>query len=349
MALLKRESIMHKTKSFLIAGIVLLLIIACGTQNEPEGEAAFPKLSGPYIGQTLPGDEPQLFAPGIISTAMHNRDMAMTPDGNEIYFCVSAFGYNLIFYTKQKDGYWTEPEIASFISDYDYMYYEPHITYDGKHLLFLSDMPSKEGAERNQDIWIVNLEGDSWSEPYNPGKPVNTDGAEFFPSTTKDGTLYFTRAEKGSPLHFIYRSRFVNGKYAEPEKLNKRVNCGTNRYNAFIDPDERFIIVPAMGMEDGFGGTDYYIVFRDKNDNWSKPLNMGAKINTMGGREYSPYTSSDGKFFFFMSSRTKKIETASGAKPSYRKFKEYFNEPQNGNADIYWMRTDFIWRFKPEY
>ena len=31
---------------------------------------SFPVLKGPYLGQPLPGDEPQVFAPGILSTGM---------------------------------------------------------------------------------------------------------------------------------------------------------------------------------------------------------------------------------------------------------------------------------------
>ena len=81
--------------------------------------------------------------------------------------------------------------------------------------------------------------------------------------------------------------------------------------SAFIDPDERFIIVPATGMEDGLGGTDYYIVFRNKEDHWSKPINLGEKINSARGAEWSPYISPDGKYFFFMSSKTATV----GEKP----------------------------------
>jgi len=91
-------------------------------------------------------------------------------------------------------------------------------------------------------------------------------------------------------------------------------------------------------MEDGFGGTDYYIVFRDENDKWSKPINLGEKINSVRGAEWSSYISPDGKYFFFMSSKTASFNK----KPSYRKFKEKFNKPQNGNSDIYWVKSDFL-------
>jgi len=339
---------MHLIKLILIFAGLTIAVFSCKIENRADREYKFPELSGPYLGQTPPGDEPELFAPGIIGTAMYTRDMAISPAGSEIYFCVSALGYNLIFYTKQENGRWTEPAPAPFISEYQYMHYEPHITPENRRLLFLSNMPEKEGEEGRQDIWAVDRISEGWGKPYNLGAPVNSEGSEFFPSATKDGTLYFTRAEKGSRLNFIYRSRLVDGKYSEAEKLGPEVNCGTNRYNAFVDPDERFVIVPAEGMEDGFGGTDYYIVFRDENDNWSRPVNLGEKVNSARGREWSPYVSPDGKYFFFMASRTKQFDQEKGEKPDFRKMQELFTGPQNGNADIYWMKADFLFELQKQ-
>lgn len=226
------------------------------------------------------------------------------------------------------------------------MYYEPHITPDGKRLLYLSNMQQTLGEEATQDIWAVDKSDTGWGLPYNLGKPVNSDGSEFFPSSTLDGTLYFTRSEKGNRTHYIYRSKRIGDKYGEPEKLGPEVNCGTNRYNAFIDPQERIIIVPAVGMEDSFGGTDYYIVFRNEDDSWSKPINMGDRVNTDDGREYSPYISPDGNYFFFMSTRTNKENIIIDDKPSFSAMLLSYRKPQNGNSDIYWMKSDFIYEIK---
>ena len=44
----------------------------------------------------------------------------------------------------------------------------------------------------------------------------------------------------------------------ETELLPEQVNCGANRFNAFVSPDESFVIVPAAGMEDAYDGVDYY-------------------------------------------------------------------------------------------
>ncbi|MCP3930088.1 MAG: hypothetical protein GY705_13420 [Bacteroidetes bacterium] len=330
-----------------LSGLSFLLLILSFSCSQPTVDLPV-VLKGDYLGQPLPSDTAELFAPGFISTGLYTRDLTMTPEMDELYFCVSALGYNLIFYSKQVDGVWTEPEPAPFISDFNYMHYEPHITADGKRLLFLSNMPTDSDSEGNEDIWAVDRTEEGWSTPYNLGAPVNTENAEFFPSTTKDGTLYFTRQMRGEQTNNIFRSRYVDGKYQEPEKLGPNVNCGAAQFNAFIDPDEKYIIVPVAGREDTYGATDYYIVFRDENDIWSEPVNMGEKINTEGGREYSPYVSPDGKYFFFMSTRSEVELNESNKNSAFKYFQEALSKPKNGNSDIYWIDAGFIEGLRPD-
>lgn len=336
-------------KTFLLVFIAFLFIfhennIAQNLSKNPSTD--FPIIKGPYLGQKLPDTNAELFAPGIISTGLYTRDIAITPDGKEIYYCISALGYNLIFYTKQVNGIWTEPEPAAFITNFEYMYYEPCISHDGEKLFFLSDMPIKGGEkEGNEDIWVVDRIGESWGKPYNLGEPICTENAEFFPSLTKEGTMYFTRQLKGERENSIYRSKLVDGKYTEAERLPEPVNCGTNRFNAFIAPDESYIVVPATGMKDSYGGVNYYIVFRNKDDSWSEPINMGEEINKGLGRGWSPYVSPGGKYFFFMSSKSA-IKDKKDIKPSLKLFLEKHNQAGYGNSGIYWVSADIIKELK---
>ena len=320
----------------MIVLVVLLSSIAAAGEK-------FPVLEGPYLGQTPPGKTPELFAPGIIATGMFTRDVAMTPDGKELYFCISVgnYAYSTILVSKQVNGRWTEPEVTRHMESPEYMNFEPCISRDGKKFFFLSNRPGGVGNEKkgNQDIWVMDRQGDEWGEPYNLGAPVNSENDEFFPSLTRDGTLYFSRTTGRENL--IYRSRLKDGKYMEPEKLPKQVNCGVAQYNAFIAPDESYIIVPVLGREDSLGGTDYYLVTRNDDDTWNEPVNMGDKINTPGTREYSASLSPDGKYLFFMSSRTQPREKLP-AKLTYRFLKEMHNKPQNGNSNIYWVDAGII-------
>ena len=325
-----------------MVAILVITSLAC-TRNTNKGEAeSFPPVrSGAYLGEPLPDTLPQLFAPGLVSTGMYTRDVAISPDGKEIYFCVaiSNYTYATILFCREINGEWTSPEIVPFSGGPGVFDFEPAFSPDGSRLYFLSTRPDGDEEPGDQDIWYVDRINQGWGEPINPGPPVNTDGGEFFPSPTSNGTLYFTRNEAGSRLNQIFRTRFENGRFQEPELLPQQVNCGTNRFNAFISPDESFIIVPAAGMQDAFDGVDYYIVFRDENDRWSDPVNMGEAVNADNPGGWSPYVSPDGKYFFFMATRTMEIEEADW---NYDKLVSLYNSPNNGNADIYWMNTRFF-------
>jgi hypothetical protein len=340
----------HYFRAMTLSGFVLV-VTACVSPDSSDG---FPVLTGAYLGQTPPGDTAELFAPGIVSTGMYTRDVAMTPDGNELYFGVLVGGLAVIMETKIRDGRWTSPEVAPFSSNPDYLSLEPHITPDGQHFYFLSTRPPAgeelaEGEARtwvNQDIWAMDRVGDGWGEPYNPGPPINTEEAEFFPSVTRDGTMYFTRGVEGSQESYIYRSRLVDGEYTETERLGANVNSTASQYNAFISPDESYIIVCTSLREDGLGRDDYFVVFRDENDNWSTPINLGDRVNTPRGGEFSPYVSPDGKYFFFMAARTGPIEPLPGALTA--DFLQGLHAgPHNGDVNIYWMDAGFIEELRP--
>ena len=302
--------------------------------------------AGPYLDQAPPGDEPVLFAPGIVSDGLNNRDMTITPDGREIYWSTNLrnFEVSVILYSRLTDNGWSEPEIAPFSRDPSYVYYEPALSPDGSQLFFVA---SETGSELN-DIWVMDRAGDAWSKPQKLDAPINSPGKEYFPSVTHDGTMYFTREGDTPGMEAIYRSRLVEGRYTEPEKLPENVNCGKSHFNAFIAPDEDYIIVPVWGREDSLGSIDYYIVFRNKNDQWSEPVNMGPKINTAGSREYTPYVSPDGKYFFFMSTRSpvKPDVPEEGFSGDY--LEQVHSRPENGNSDIYWIDAGIIEELRPE-
>ena len=311
-------------------------------------------LTGPYLGQTLPGDSAELFAPGIVSTGMYTRDVAITPDGSEIYFGLLVGPWATIMETRLTPRGWTRPEVAPFARDSRFNNLEPAISPDGKRFFFLSTRvpsdrsptPDEIRAWTNQDIWVMDRVEDGWSEPYNLGPPVDTEDAEFFPSLTRDGTLYFTRSSPGGRESYIYRSRLVDGRYQEPEKLGPSVNSTPSQFNAFVAPDERYLILCTAGKEDGRGGADYYIVFRDPDDTWSEPVNLGDAVNSPANAEFSPYVSPDGRFFFFMATRPRPASEIPDTL-SRDFLVRYRAEPGSGNAAIYWMDAAFLERLRP--
>jgi len=331
--------------------LAVLTAVACGPAGQAPPvaeEAVFPELRGPYLGQTPPGNEPELFAPEIVSTGLNTRDIAITPDGSELYFSVTVGARTMIMVSRQTGGVWTEPAVAPFSGHYSDI--EPAISPDGSRLFFLSSRPPEGKPELpgwgHQDIWVMDREGEGWGEPYNLGPPINSDAPEYFPSVTRDGTLYFTR-EEDPRQSAIFRSRLADGVYTEPERLPPEVNCGQSQFNAHIAADESYIIVPVLGRDDSLGGVDYYVVFRSDDDSWSQPVNMGEKINRPEGREWSDSPSPDGRYLFFMSSRTAPGADQPLTGKTLADLLLNAARPQHGSSDIYWVDTGVIEALRP--
>jgi Tol biopolymer transport system component len=324
-----------------------LALAAALAALQPAGpQGGFASRTGSYLGETPPGATPVLFAPGLVSTGGFERDVAITPDGSEIFFGLAgpSYQYTTVVSTRLVEGRWTEPEVVPGLDDPRYLHLEPALSADGKTLYFLSTRPDTAagGTAGNQDIWFLARTPGGWSAPRNLGPPVNSALPEYFPSLTRDGTIYFTREEAGGRISSIWRARREGSGYRAPEKLPSQVNSGRSQFNAFVAPDESYVIVPTDGRPDSLGGCDYYVVFRTPDDRWSEPINLGPAVNTKGSQEFSPYVSPDGKYFFFMSSRLAALERL-----TFRLFRDLHDRPGNGNADIYWVDAAVIEDLRP--
>ena len=98
----------------LVLIICIVTVWSAGTFSQQQD---FPVLKGPYLGQKLPGNTPEPFAPGVVSTTAHEFACSFTPNGNEFYFSRrdSALGVPVIMVSKLRNGAWTKPEIAPFV------------------------------------------------------------------------------------------------------------------------------------------------------------------------------------------------------------------------------------------
>jgi hypothetical protein len=306
-------------------------------------------LRGPYLGQKVPSMTAEIFAPGIISTGLYTRDITISKDGKEIYFSISDASVTAIFITKQVNGYWTEPVIAPF-SGKGFFDFEPHISPDGSRFYFLSNRPP-EGKEARpgwayQKIWMMRRLENGWSEPEMVPEPVSSADNEFFPSSTNEGALYFTRSNKAGKA-MIYKSVWLNDTFEKPEILNIPVPGNGILFNAFVSPDEDYLITCALNMDSTNTDQDYFISFKNSTGEWGKLIKFGPELNSPGDNANSAYVSPDGKFLFFSSSRKNpdlpKIRSGS----SVRELIRTKSVPGYGTSAIYWIDARIIERLKP--
>lgn len=316
-----------------LAAILLAVALPASSQSPPP--------ASPYLGQPLPGATPRLFAPGIVNTGLMTRDSTMTPDGREFYFRVGLGGFSAsaIAVTRLVGGRWSAPEIAPFSRDSRWRDLEPFISPDGRELFFTSDRPDDPAGTVHGSfgIWVAQRQGSSWGPPRRLPAAINV-GDTFHATTTRDGTLYFGRDGDGSGE--IWRAKRGPGGYLAPEKLGAPFNAGQGRYNPTVAADESFVILPIIGLADSLGGSDYYIVFRGKDDTWSQPINLGAPINSPADGEISARLSPDGKYLFFSSSR---VQPPAPGPRTFAGLRRRMTEPgKNGEVALYWVEAPFI-------
>ncbi len=278
-----------KRQAFIIC-VLLLSVIANAQQTE------FPKLTGPYLGQKPPQDKPELFCPGIVSNEVNHSSVAITPDGNELFWSAKD---RRIWYTKIENGYWIEPELVSFCKKDSTQYDNPFITTDGKKLFVTSFRPGAV-VQNMETIWFSERTSEGWSEPKPISKNVNDMPLHWSISVSNAGTLYFQYQDmtKNSPggIGDIYYSKLVNGEYVRPVRMGPEINTWGTETCPFIAPDESYILFTRIlnGPED----SGIFISYKDSSGNWLPAVMAEGGSIEKGG--LSPRISPDGQYLFYV-------------------------------------------------
>ena len=273
------------------------LLVRKGTSQAPP---KFPVLKGNYLGQTEPGDTPQMFAPGIVSGHGFDSEHSpavFTPDLKEVYWTQKFRGP--ILFMEQKNGVWTAPKPAPFCSEYGDG--EPIFSPDGKKLFFLSFRPVKPGGPSDKEnMWYVERTQDGWSEPKSVSQKINAFDLHWLFSVADNETIYFTSPGGNSyGQRDIYSSRLINGEYEEPKNLGNVINTTGIDHTPYIAPDESYLIYVSSKESSSPMDMKFYISYRNEDGSWMKPINMGPKINSI---QYAlcPAVTPDGKYLFFI-------------------------------------------------
>lgn len=329
----------------ILAGACNLQQITSGSSNGESGELP----SGAYLGEQPPGLEPVLFAPGVVSTAAFELNSAFTPDGRELYqsLVVSGWGFSAIIVRQEGADGWGDPEVAPFSGRYNDI--DPNLSPDGNSVFFISRRPeTPAGNELSEawEIWKVTRKDprSPWGEAVRLPEPVNSSAAELYPSVANSGTIYFGSKREGGFGGFdIYRAELTDQGYAEAENLGARINSAHAETDAFIAPDESFIVVTVTGRSDSRGKNDLYISFSQEDGTWGELHHMGNSINSPA-KEYCPVCTSDGKYFFFTRGKDDSLRLHSDQQKTYQELAEMTYSWRNNLENIYWVSSEVLQR-----
>jgi len=277
---------------------ITLLLAVFVLSSKSYSQDVFPVLKGPYMGQKTPGIVAKPFAPGIISKAGWELEGVFAPGMKEFYFTTNRKRATVIGF-RQKNNVWSK-------------YIEFPRTGE---IVF-----SPDGKRMHMAKGYKDRVGDGWSELKSLGPMFDR----------KDwGIMRLSASAKASYVFDDYKNKvirissFKDGKRQEPRSMGPVVNTGQWTAHPFIAPDESYLIWDSE-REGGYGGSDLFISYRQKDGSWGAAINMGNKVNSDKEDFYASVTP-DGKFILFNRSMDDK-----------------------GNTDIYWVDAQIIETLRPK-
>jgi len=205
---------------------------------------------------------------GDVNTKFDESTSTFSKDGKTMYFTRNNFidgkkgrdknkTVNLKIYkaTLNSDNQWTNIIELPFNGD-DYSVAHPALSPDGKRLYFAAEFPGQ--GEGMSDIYYVDiLEGDTYGEPQNLGKEINTSARESFPFISESNVLYFASDGRGGSGGFdVFRAELNDaGNYTNVTNLGAPVNSAKDDFG-FIMNEETKIGYVASNRDGDQGSID---------------------------------------------------------------------------------------------
>ena len=198
-------------------------------------------------------------------------------DGNSMIFIADNGEDNMltINYTSKDGVNWKEPiAMSRTVNNAKLNFLKGFaLNADGK-IMYLTNQ--KAGGIGGFDILISELKGAIWSDPVNPGTPINSKLHDGCPSVAVDGnTLYFMRCEKmdinnAENCKLMVVKKRPTGQWEEPVELPASINTGNSQVPRIMG-DSETLIFSSNKFSGNKGGMDLYIT-RLTGTQWSTPL-----------------------------------------------------------------------------
>jgi hypothetical protein len=243
-----------------------------------------------YLGQTLPSDTPQVFAPGLLAdpgTIAYDR-IAITPSGKDICYSQNdrwASLKNHVLKCFRYDGHkWQGPTVA-----FEH-FYAATFSLDGNSLFVAGEKPKQ--------VWKSTRTATGWSEPE---LFLESDHELYDFMPTQSGTYYIGTsaddADKRSGIGFAFSTlTILNGKQTV-KSLGRPLNEDGYNGDFFVSPDESFMIVSANETKDL--ECELHISFRKPDGTWTKPVSLGPNINDGLAHRWGQFVTPDSKYLFY--------------------------------------------------
>lgn len=217
---------------------------------------------------------------------------------------ISLFFYNLALIAQPANEY----AIFKLDSNINHNFEEiqPITSRDGQTLYFVRSLnPKNEGGkDSGQDIWMAKRTGDTtFSRAENLGFPINNKENNGIIGISADGkTMLVSNVylKKKMDPGISISTKGDDGKWSQPTALQiKDFTIQRGYLGGYWLRDEKTLLL-TMKSDAAVGREDLYVSFKEQDGSWSKPLNLGNTINTVGF-EISPFYMEEDSMLYFAS------------------------------------------------
>ena len=191
----------------------------------------------------------------------------------------------------------------------NYMEIGPLVSPNGKTLYFSrrGDPADVGGKKDIEDIWYSNWDASakSWGKAHNMGCPLNNEDPNFINSISPDGNTVLlgnSYNEEGAMTDGVSLTHKTETGWSAPVRLvieDEDRNKST-MVSYFMANSQKILMISNDRKGDSYGENDLYVSFLKTDGTWTKPLNLGDKINT-SAIEDAPFLASDNKTLYFTS------------------------------------------------
>jgi hypothetical protein len=270
---------------------ILCLVAFLGISSIPVFGKPFAK--GPYLGQVPPGPIPKVFAPGLIchnGAGPHQCEAfgTFSADGNTFCF---ARGRD-VFITENTNQGWTTPKHIEITIDDYWSPWSPCLSPDANSIF--CTVAERHPRIKRYDLYRCNRTSHGWTKPQRLGPPLSSPAKEITCSFAANNSIYLGSGRKGHGKGIIWAIPFEGNTWARAVHIDLNFPAG----DAGIAPDESFMVFTAINLPGGYGHRDIYLTLHLPDGTWSKPRNLGPRINT-AYIEHGPRISPDKKYLFF--------------------------------------------------
>jgi len=236
---------------------------------------------------------------GLLNSSADELNPIISPDGKSLYFIRRFDPQNAggmrdpgdIWVSQLGDSAWSAPRRLS--SNLNNKQFNGIIGFQNAGNVFLYEHYNPGGsASRTQGLSTASINSRSM--------PARVDVKYFYNRSdhisitiSPNGNVMILALESygtigAEDLYVSFKSK--GDEWSEPKNLGTVVNTSFQEMTPYIAPDNKTLFFASNG-HGGFGGRDIFMTVRldDTWKNWTKPVNLGEKVNTEGVELYFHY------------------------------------------------------------